>query len=166
MDQQDSSYDDDQHFDQVQIRTKDRIFREQQKNLALLRHSEASDAMIKKYPKIFRDIGGDPKDTCMAFGISCGIGWFQIIDTLCNCIQKHCDHKNTVYNVDTNESYIMPDSDPSHMQVVALQVKQKLHVLCFYTSGGDETVHGMIEIAEALSAYISEDDGFPIQIRR
>ena len=52
------------------------------------------------------------------------------------------------------------------MQVVALQVKQKFHVLCFYTSGGDDTVHGMIEIAESLSAYISEDDGFPIQIRR
>jgi len=36
-----------------------------------------------EFPTIFQDLYGDPKSTCMAFGIETGDGWFNLIHELC-----------------------------------------------------------------------------------
>ena len=60
---------------------------------------ELTEKLVSKYPSIFAQYGGDPKDTSMAYGIECGNGWFDIIDTLCHTIQSEVDHINFNYEV-------------------------------------------------------------------
>jgi hypothetical protein len=38
--------------------------------------------LVKKYPKLFKEYGGDPRQTCMHWGFSHGDGWYDIIDEL------------------------------------------------------------------------------------
>ena len=46
-------------------------------------------------------------------------------------------------------------------QVVADQVKEKFGTLRFYYSGGDDTIHGMVRMAESMSALTCEECGAP-----
>lgn len=81
--------------------------------------SELEQKLVAKYPKIFSQYGGNPKDTCMAFGFECGDGWFNIIDLLCGEIDHYCSWYNELF----------PNLK---IQVVAEQVKQKYGSLRFY----------------------------------
>jgi hypothetical protein len=44
--------------------------------------------LVKKYPKIFRNYKGDPTKTCMAWGMPCGNGWYDILDRTCEKLSK------------------------------------------------------------------------------
>jgi len=74
-------------------------------------HKILEKALVKKYPKIFRDYGRDITKTCMGWGMSCGKGWFLLIDELCSKLSD---------------------------QAIALQVKEKLGGLRFYLQGTEE----------------------------
>ena len=50
-------------------------------------------------------------------------------------------------------------------QVVASQVKEKFGTLRFYYSGGDEVVHGMVDLAESMSGVTCEVCGKPGTVR-
>ena len=52
---------------------------------------ELQNKLYEKYPKIFRQKDLSMKETAMCWGISCGDGWFNIIDTLCSLIQGEID---------------------------------------------------------------------------
>ena len=103
--------------------------------------NELDERLVKKYPKIFVDRYADMKVTCMCWGFP-GDGWYEIIDNLCDKIQKHIDN-----------------SDGTVSQVVADQVKEKFGGLRFYISGGDETIYKFINEAEDLSYKTCEQCG-------
>lgn len=106
----------------------------------------------EKYPKIFRDLYGDKTVTCMHWGITCGDGWYDLIDRLCHALQWSAD-KN------------------GYKQVVADQVKEKFGELRFYYHFEDtenekenrssEYLEGMISFAEIMSGSICESCGKP-----
>jgi hypothetical protein len=100
-------------------------------------NNELDKKLCDKYPEIFRDRHGDKMATAMCWGFECGDGWYDIIDTLCGCIQ----------------SYTTANSKP---QVVASQVKEKYGTLRFYTQGHDDTVDGIIRVAEEWSSRTCE----------
>jgi hypothetical protein len=50
-------------------------------------------------------------------------------------------------------------------QVVATQVKEKFGTLRFYYEGGDETIHGMVSMAESMSSVMCETCGAPGELR-
>ena len=54
---------------------------------------ELDKKLCEKYPKIFRDRFGDMRTTAMCWGFECGDGWYNILDSLCECIQGHIDWK-------------------------------------------------------------------------
>jgi hypothetical protein len=116
---------------------------------------EKDEILCKKYPLIFKHRNGPIMDTCMAWGVDCEDGWFDLLDTLCGEIQRHVDWKSKDLSQEEKES----------LQVVASQVKEKFGTLRFYYYGGDDTTDGMIDMAEALSAKICEDCGVPGQLR-
>lgn len=62
--------------------------------------------LVKTYPRLYSQYGGDPRETCMAWGFECGDGWYDIINEL--------SEKLSYYNV------------------VAAQVKEKFGGLRFY----------------------------------
>jgi len=68
--------------------------------------------LVEKYPVIFTEYGGDIRKTCMGWGLSCGDGWFNLIDKLCDDITKLIGNKD--------------------IRVIASQVKEKFGSLRFY----------------------------------
>ena len=98
-----------------------------------------------KYPKIFINRYSGIKNSTLSFGYEHGDGWFWLIDKLCASIQSY---------IDLNNQYRTEDQKIS--QVIADQVKEKFGVLNFYYHGGDETIHGMVRLAESMSENICE----------
>lgn len=129
---------------------------------------EKDSQLCEKYPKIFRDRYASPQSTCMCWGFSCGDGWYDLIDTLCSCIQNHVENKFRQQQLSLKYGNIKPeDVIPSEdLQVVAVQVKEKFGGLRFYINGADEEVHGMITMAEAMSHKICEDCGSKGTLRK
>ena len=107
--------------------------------------NELQKELIEKYPKIFRDCDKTPQESCMAFGISVGDGWFPLIDQLCKSLQHETDKCNAP-------------------QVIAAQVKEKFGGLRFYVNSANETQFNYIEFAEALSYKICEECGTMNQV--
>lgn len=104
---------------------------------------ELDDLLCQRYPLIFAERHLSMKETCMYWGFTCGDGWFDLIDSLCERLQFWTDHNGAP-------------------QVVASQVKEKWGELCFYPRGAaSEKQWGMIEMAEAMSARICEQCGKP-----
>jgi hypothetical protein len=95
------------------------------------------ETFVKKletnYPKMFAHKYG---------GIAVGSGWWPLIETLCNTIQRHIDNKGC-------------------QQVVVEQVKEKFGGLRFYYQGGDDFIHGAVWLAESLSMQMCEECGAP-----
>lgn len=112
---------------------------------------ELDKALCEKYPKIFKNRNGSVMETCMAWGFECGDGWFDVIDILCHEIQNYVDWKSKDFSEEDRET----------LQVVAHQVKEKFGTLRFYYSGGDETIEGMVSMAESMSHRMCEDCGCP-----
>ena len=124
-------------------------------------NKELQTKLAETYPKIFKNVGGDPMVTCMHWGIECNDGWYDLLDTLCHTMQQHCDVANTRYVIETDKYEFVVEGDPKHVQVVAAQVKEKLGTLRFYVDGGDAATGAMIELAEAMSGRLCELCGSP-----
>ena len=107
--------------------------------------------LYARYPKIFANVNPGPDQSCMFWGIECGDGWMDLIDTLCSDIQNHCDQQSAL--------------GLEIQQVTADQIKEKFGTLRFYTSGGDDVTYSMISQAELKSSHICETCGAPGQLR-
>jgi hypothetical protein len=79
--------------------------------------AELQNALREKYPDILCEMGGDPKETCMAWGIECDDGWFDLLDKTFAKIQYVCR---------------LTESSPSPVGFVASQVKEKFGSLSLY----------------------------------
>lgn len=123
---------------------------------------ELEQQLVSKYPNLFKQYGGDPKDTCMAFGFECGDGWYHLIDTLCGSIQSEVNWINRLW----------PDLNFS---CTAVQVKEKYGSLRFYYEftyatdlpddkmknliGSMDRIGGMTSFAEKISETTCENCG-------
>ena len=97
-------------------------------------HKILEKTLVKKYPDIFKDYGGDIMKTCMGWGLACGKGWFLLLDELCGKIKD--------------------------MHVTARQVKEKFGTLRFYIEGTEEA-HNIVSEYEDKSGTVCEDCGGP-----
>lgn len=111
--------------------------------------AELQEKLYENYPEIFKQKDLDMTQTAMCWGISCGDGWYTLIDELCGNIKNHVD------NFNRNKP------EAAHMICQATQVKEKFGGLCFYTYGGDEYIDGMISFAESMSYHICSECGDP-----
>jgi hypothetical protein len=102
---------------------------------------ELESQLVKKYPKIFEMVGSSPQESCMAWGLAVGDGWYWLIDNLCSHLQGIIDNNEDV------------------QQVVAAQVKEKFGGLRFYINSGSDEQYGAIGLAEHMSYSICEDCG-------
>ena len=51
-------------------------------------NEELEQQLVEKYPGILRDWKGDPRQTCMAWGIAIGNGWYELIDNACHDVTE------------------------------------------------------------------------------
>jgi ribosomal protein S27E len=121
--------------------------------------------LCEKYPKIFVNRNSDMRTTAMCWGFEHGDGWYNIINQLCNNIQHHIDwsHKSHESDLKWNEEHPENQREVRKIcsQVVAEQVKEKFGTLRFYYQGGDDTVDGMVQMAEAMTEVTCEKCGSP-----
>jgi hypothetical protein len=105
---------------------------------------------VKKYPKILRDHGGDPMQTCMAWGIETDNGWYELLDKCMEKLQYFCD---------------LCTKNGNPIQVVANQIKEKYGTLSFYYSGEGgsriewDIIDDIISETERRSAQTCEESG-------
>jgi hypothetical protein len=110
-------------------------------------NEKLDEQLCARYPKIFVNRHADMTTTAMCWGISCGDGWYNILDQLCHNIQSHTDWQNR--------------ETVKVSQVVASQVKEKFGGLRFYYNGGDDYIHGLTTMAESMSEVTCETCGSP-----
>lgn len=125
---------------------------------------ELQDQLFNKYPNLFSNKDKGIKASCMAWGIECGNGWFDILSPLCFMIKQHED--NIRWNIEYLEK-----NDPEKLKekqeyfpVKFDQVKEKFGGLRVYFTGGDDYVEGLVSMAESFSYKICEvcgDRGSP-----
>lgn len=110
---------------------------------------------VDTYPKIFSEMYGPVNKTCMHWGITCGDGWFNLLDSLCYKIQSRIDKRAD----DLKSGYVILGGFDLIPQVVVKQVKEKFGTLRFYYEGGDNVIESYVAMAESLSAFICEECG-------
>ena len=118
---------------------------------------ELQEKLYEKYPKLYRQKDLDARVTAMCWGVSCGSGWFNIIDNLSATIQDRVEWLNGEGFHDYRE---MP-ADHVSVTVEAVQVKEKYGGLRFYVNGSDAYIDGAIRLAERLSHKTCEMCGAP-----
>ena len=85
-------------------------------------NSEHSEYLVKTFPTLYQDYGGDMRQTCMHWGFECGDGWFELLKELSEKLEP--------------------------LGTVAAQVKEKFGGLRFYTTG--ELVEVADEVDKAI----------------
>ena len=108
---------------------------------------ELDELLCQRYPKMMVNRNKSMIETCMCWGFDCGDGWFNILNQLMGSIQHHLDWKNK--------------NGPVVEQVTLDQVKEKFGTLRFYYSGGDDTIDGMVRLAESMTSVTCEECGNP-----
>ena len=105
---------------------------------------ELEMVLVKKYPELYKDYGGDLTKTCMTWGFECGDGWYDLLDKL--------------------SEELLPFEG-----VVTSQVKAKFGGLRFYIDGttneNDKQVYEIIDKYEDLSYKTCEKCGQPGKVR-
>lgn len=106
-------------------------------------NEENTKYLRENFPNLFKEYGGDPRQTCMAWGFSVGDGWFEIIKELAEKLEP--------------------------MGVVAAQVKEKFGGLRFYINSVQtedwKKIHDIINEAERKSYKTCEKCGQPGELK-
>lgn len=110
-------------------------------------NSDKQKELVNKYPDFFKGIGKTPQESCLAFGIQCDDGWFDIINSCCELIKNHYKNKKEI-------------------DFEFVQVKEKFGTLRMYFEGGDEFTAGAIRMAEYLSSRVCEVTGHPGKLHK
>jgi len=143
-------------------------------NLELMMREELDARLVEKYPLVFRNRYGDPKETLMCWGFECGDGWYSLIDTLCavmtsryNAAKERYDYRakvgvggilygtKTVTQEDIDKCKLEMEEAAKYVPV-AMQVKEKFGTLRFYVGPANDECHTYIDFAELMSARTCE----------
>jgi hypothetical protein len=114
---------------------------------------ELQNQLFEKYPELFSNKNLGIKNSCMAWGIECNNGWYEIISSVCWMIKQHEDNDlwQTKFKQKTD-----PEYKSGYFPVKFDQVKEKYGGLRIYFSGGDEYIEGLVSMAEAISYQTCE----------
>lgn len=107
-------------------------------------YEDFAKKITEAYPKMFSQPYG---------GFAVGPGWWPILEALCGQIYHHVKWKQ-----EQKEKYSRGDGCPD---VTVEQIKEKFGGLRFYYSGGDDTVDGMVRMAESWASRVCEECGSP-----
>ena len=141
---------------------------------------ELDEALCAKYPQIFKDRRGDPRNTLMCFGFECGDGWYNIIDALCGLMTSEYRQRKDSYEfaketldgggktpwgkdvtAEEVEEKRLAMEEAEKQIPVAVQVKEKFGGLRFYVNHAIDKHYDYITFAESMSYRTCEECGNP-----
>jgi len=112
-------------------------------------NTDLQNKLYEKYPDFFKNKDLGIQKSCMARGIECDDGWFDLIEAVCSTIQNFIKHNTSVtFEFD--------------------QIKEKFGGLRIYYSSSNNSdstrynkdyIHGVIQLAENISFRICEQTG-------
>ena len=111
---------------------------------------ELQQQLYDKYPSLFVNKDKSIQESCMGFGIECGYGWYNIIDSVCSLIDSYQQN--------------LARENKEFSPVTFDQIKSKWGGLRLYFSGGDDYVNGIVAMAEEMSYKTCEicgNKGYP-----
>jgi hypothetical protein len=136
--------------------------------------------LFKKYPALYKEHTLPMSETCMCWGVTCGDGWFNLINQLSEFLCSDWIYEKYTYDrMVTNLGQLLypgsPESDfnpiitteliaavkvrmdDAELSIpVARQVKEKFGTLRFYVSNATEEQYSAIQFAEYQSKMICE----------
>lgn len=136
--------------------------------------TELDKALVAKYPLIFKDRNGDPRQTLMCFGFEHGDGWYNILDVLCGLLYSKYSVAKERFEVAqeigvggiiygdkvlTQEDYDKRKADmedAAQTVPVAVQIKEKFGGLRFYVDRASDEHYNYIHFAESMSYHTCE----------
>ena len=119
---------------------------------------QLQEKLFEKYPKIFKQRHLPNTETSMCYGIQCPDNWYDLIDTLCACIQQYIQFKDN--EIDKEIEKFKGSLYPREFKRIicqATQVKTKFNMLRFYVTGRDDYIKGLIQMAENMSLKIKKE---------
>lgn len=139
-------------------------------------NKDLQNKLYETFPEIFAQKDMSPQQTAMCWGISCGDGWYNIIETLCEMIQLEVDSPHATIkryeqylleeesNENSSKEYIsnlkksiLAEKNKIIPQVHFVQVKEKFGSLRVYTNNvGNSNVDAYIQFAETMSEKTCE----------
>jgi hypothetical protein len=141
---------------------------------------ELDEALVAKYPLIFKDRNGDMRTTLMCWGFECGDGWYNIIDVLCGKLSSEYLSAKSRYdfikdkcgqNMYGGSGDIITQGEIAlrkHVMEeeaakvpVAVQIKEKFGGLRFYVQAATDKHYQYISFAESMSYRTCEQCGNP-----
>jgi hypothetical protein len=111
------------------------------------------DTLYEEYPEMFSNRHKSRMESCMSFGVECGLGWYDILEAICWKIKQH--EENIVWHTKFKQK-TDPDYKSDYVPVKFDQVKEKFGGLRIYYSGGDDCINGMVAMAATMSYKICE----------
>jgi hypothetical protein len=106
--------------------------------------AEHETKIISEFPELFQDAKLSPQESCMAWGIDVGDGWYSIVYAACKAIKSHLKRLKDI-------------DEPLDYKFA--QIKEKFATIRIYDNGGDEFIDGVIATAEHLSSITCEECG-------
>jgi hypothetical protein len=114
---------------------------------------EFQNKLFQKYPNFFINKDKSPQHSCMAWGIECGNGWFELLSSLCWTIKQYED--NIIWQTEWSQK-TNPEYKSDYFPVKFDQIKEKYGGLRIYFTGGDEYVEGAVSMSENYSYKVCE----------
>ena len=155
---------------------------------------ELQEKLINKYADMFGHIlhPAEGPIVPIRFGIECADGWYMLLDELMSEIKNHLDNekrnagrriksgfwrdviKHLEHSVRHGSKFkreivrkiagLFKHEDTPIADITITQIKEKFGGLRFYYDGGDDTIDGMVCLAESLSYRICEECGTTINV--
>jgi len=102
------------------------------------------EIMLGAFPELCAGFRGSPRETCMAFGVECGPGWYPLVWEAMERLED-----------------LRREGHP----ITLLQIKEKYGALNIYLTGSNEALD-VVDRIEERSRHICEECGRPGDIRK
>lgn len=103
---------------------------------------DLENKLAEDFPTQFRDLHGDQTKTAMAWGVSIGDGWFNLVYETCAAIEDELNRHPEL-----------------RAKFYWTQIKEKFGGLCLYHTGGNQVIWNLSQAAEDHSWSVCEDCG-------
>ena len=114
------------------------------------------ETLYQKYPLLFDNRHKSPMESCLAFGVECNLGWYELLASVCWRIFQHERNISDRLRIRTENNKPNDQSDLDYVPVKFDQIKSKFGGLRIYYSGGDNYVKGVVGMAEEYSYKVCE----------
>ena len=117
---------------------------------------ELQDKLYEKYPNLFSNKDKSIQQSCMAFGIECNCGWYDLLSAVCWRIFQHEKNITDRVRIRNENNKENDQSDLEYEPVKFDQIKEKFGGIRIYYTGGDDYIQGVVSLADEMSYKICE----------